>query len=205
MKIYQCAVMGSGGVGKSAVTVRFINGSYLEWYDPTNRKQFTVDQQPCLLEILDTAGIDQYLTLNDLFIRKSEGFVLVFSLTQRDSFEEIIRTRETIERIKLPQETGHGIPIVIVGNKCDLVDEREVDMVEGEKLAQQWHCHYYETSARTATNVNPVFEEIVRQMRLQDYRRNQSREGGGGGGGGREWVEDLRRRRKERGKRCVIL
>ncbi|WVQ73813.1 hypothetical protein IAR50_003394 [Cryptococcus sp. DSM 104548] len=187
MRIFQCAVMGSGGVGKSACTVRFINGSYLEWYDPTNRKQFTVDNQPCLLEILDTAGIDQYLTLNDLFIRESEGFVLVFSITQRDTFEEVIRTRESIARIKLPSETGTKISMVIVGNKCDLTDEREVSTAEGEKLAESWGCKYFEASARTCSNISPIFEEIVRVM-----RRNT-----------RPKQRDLRAKRG--GKKCIIL
>nr|ODN87342.1 hypothetical protein L203_03615 [Cryptococcus depauperatus CBS 7841] len=152
----KCAVMGSGGVGKSAVTVRFINGSYLEWYDPTiedsYRKQFLVDGQPCLLEILDTAGIDQYLTLNDLFIRESEGFVLVFSITQRDTFEEIARTRENIGRIKLPYSMSERLSMVIVGNKCDLTEERQVQTVEGERLAERWGCKYFETSAVSDTS-----------------------------------------------------
>ncbi|ODO06331.1 hypothetical protein L198_01563 [Cryptococcus wingfieldii CBS 7118] len=191
MRIFQCAVMGSGGVGKSACTVRFINGSYLEWYDPTiedsYRKQFTVDNQPCLLEILDTAGIDQYLTLNDLFIRESEGFVLVFSITQRDTFEEVIRTRESISRIKLPSETGTKVSMVIVGNKCDLEDERQVSTAEGEKLAESWDCKYFEASARTSSNIAPVFEEIVRVM-----RRNT-----------RPKQRELRAKRG--GKKCVIL
>ncbi|WWC60139.1 uncharacterized protein I303_102703 [Kwoniella dejecticola CBS 10117] len=194
MRVFQCAVMGSGGVGKSAITVRFINGSYLEWYDPTNRKQFSVDGQPCLLEILDTAGIDQYLTLNDMFIRESEGFVLVFSLCQRDTFEEVIRTYEAIQRIKLP-EGGRTVPIVIVGNKADLLDEREVDSTEGEKLASGWNCSYYETSARTATNIIPVFEDIVRQLRKNDLIKRQERD-----------KDPLNYRKKRiKNKKCVIL
>ncbi|RSH94497.1 Ras- protein rsr1 [Saitozyma podzolica] len=120
MRLYHCAVMGSGGVGKSALTVRFINGSYLEWYDLTiedsYRKQLTVDSLPCLLEILDTAGIDQYLTLNDLFIRESDGFVLCFSLAQRDTLEEIVRLRETIYRNKMPP-ADHNVPMVLVGSE----------------------------------------------------------------------------------------
>nr|ODN87781.1 hypothetical protein L204_06448 [Cryptococcus depauperatus CBS 7855] len=188
----KCAVMGSGGVGKSAVTVRFINGSYLEWYDPTiedsYRKQFLVDGQPCLLEILDTAGIDQYLTLNDLFIRESEGFVLVFSITQRDTFEEIARTRENIGRIKLPYSMSERLSMVIVGNKCDLTEERQVQTVEGERLAERWGCKYFETSARTSTNIIPVFSEIVRQMRRNSPPKELSRV-----------------RRSRRPKKCVIL
>ncbi|KAK6907179.1 hypothetical protein I203_101169 [Kwoniella mangroviensis CBS 8507] len=194
MRVFQCAVMGSGGVGKSAITVRFINGSYLAWYDPTNRKQFSVDNQPCLLEILDTAGIDQYLTLNDMFIRESEGFVLVFSLCQRDTFEEIIRTYEAIRRIKLP-EGNQIVPLVIVGNKSDLIDEREFDTTEGEKLAMKWKCSYYETSARTSTNISPVFEDIVRQLRRNDLIRRQERE--------RDPNHSKRKRMKS--KKCIIL
>ncbi|KAK4687438.1 hypothetical protein P7C73_g2676, partial [Tremellales sp. Uapishka_1] len=202
--------MGSGGVGKSAVTVRFINGSYLEWYDPTiedsceqrfnssvkssihqfprttDRKQFTVDAQACLLEILDTAGIDQYLALNDLFIRESEGFILVFALNQPDSLEEVIRTRENILRIKVPHG-GTSVPLVIVGNKSDLVEERNVSTVEVQTLAEKWGCNYFETSARKSSNITPVFEDIVRQMRRLDTGR-RDREG-----------------RRKRGKNCVIL
>ncbi|WWC87714.1 uncharacterized protein L201_002606 [Kwoniella dendrophila CBS 6074] len=192
MRVFQCAVMGSGGVGKSAITVRFINGSYLEWYDPTNRKQFSVDAQPCLLEILDTAGIDQYLTLNDMFIRESEGFILVFSLCQRDTFEEIIRTYDAIQRIKLP-EGNQRVPIVIVGNKSDLVDEREVDSTEGEKLALEWQCSYYETSARISTNITAVFENIVRQLRRNDSLKKERD------------PNHHNRRKRMKSKKCVIL
>ncbi|RXK41389.1 hypothetical protein M231_01294 [Tremella mesenterica] len=177
--------MGSGGVGKSALTVRFINASYLEWYDPTiedsYRKQFTVDGQACLLEILDTAGIEQYLTLNDLFIRESQGFVLVFSLTQRDTFREILKLRDTIYSIK----STFDIPIVIVGNKSDLGDEREVETSEGEKLAERWGVRYFETSARTDTNVWLVFEEIVRKIRSSDHYK--------------------RPKRRMKGPKCVIM
>ncbi|WRT65534.1 uncharacterized protein IL334_002479 [Kwoniella shivajii] len=195
MRVFQCAVMGSGGVGKSAITVRFMNGSYLEWYDPTNRKQLSVDDQPCLLEILDTAGIDQYLTLNDMFIRESEGFILVFSLCQRDSFDEIIRTREAIQRIKSPEMNQDvPIPLVIVGNKSDLLDEREIDSTEGEKLALNWNCTYYETSARTASNIVPVFEDIVRQLRRNDLIKKQERD-----------KDPNRRKRRLKSKKCVIL
>ncbi|WWC68786.1 uncharacterized protein I206_102721 [Kwoniella pini CBS 10737] len=199
MRVFQCAVMGSGGVGKSAITVRFINGSYLEWYDPTNRKQFNVDNQPCLLEILDTAGIDQYLTLNDMFIRESEGFILVFSLCQRDSFEEVLRTYDAIQRIKL-SEGGRIIPIVIVGNKSDLIDEREVDTTEGEKLSLNWNCSYYETSARTSININSVFEDIVRQLRKNELSKRQEKN--------KDYLNNnynISRRKRIKTKKCVIL
>nr|XP_019012230.1 uncharacterized protein I206_03075 [Kwoniella pini CBS 10737]OCF51011.1 hypothetical protein I206_03075 [Kwoniella pini CBS 10737] len=181
MRVFQCAVMGSGGVGKSAITVRFINGSYLEWYDPTiedsYRKQFNVDNQPCLLEILDTGEI----------------------LCQRDSFEEVLRTYDAIQRIKL-SEGGRIIPIVIVGNKSDLIDEREVDTTEGEKLSLNWNCSYYETSARTSININSVFEDIVRQLRKNELSKRQEKN--------KDYLNNnynISRRKRIKTKKCVIL
>ncbi|KAL1409491.1 hypothetical protein Q8F55_003474 [Vanrija albida] len=170
MRVYRAAVMGSGGVGKSAVTIRFINGEYLEMYDPTNRRQFEVDGTPCLLEILDTAGIDQYLSLNDLFIRDSDGFILVFSLIQRETINEVRAVRESIRRIKNPTG-GQVVPMVIIGNKADLVDEREVEPQTAEALAIESGCPYFETSARDNVGILPAFAEIVRQIRQHGVRK----------------------------------
>lgn len=69
----------------------------------------------------------------------------VASLTQQDSLEELKRTRQSIRRIK--SINGEHVPLVLVGSKCDLEDEREVDTATGEKLAAEWHCQYLETSA----------------------------------------------------------
>ncbi|WOO79494.1 Ras-related protein Rap-1 [Vanrija pseudolonga] len=171
MRVYRAAVMGSGGVGKSAVTIRFINGEYLEMYDPTNRRQFEVDGTPCLLEILDTAGIDQYLSLNDLFIRDSDGFILVFSLIQKETINEVRGVRESIRRIKNPVH-AQTIPMVIIGrDKADLVDEREVAPQTAEALAIESGCPYFETSARDNIGILPAFAEIVRQIRQHGVRK----------------------------------
>ncbi|BEJ05867.1 hypothetical protein CcaverHIS641_0303890 [Cutaneotrichosporon cavernicola] len=167
MRCFRVAIMGSGGVGKSAVVLRFMNGEFLDIYDPTiedsYRRQFDVDGQPCVLDILDTAGTDQYLTFNDLFIRDSQGFVLVFSLTQRDTFEDLRRVRMDIERLKAPG--GQHVPMVIVGNKADLDMYRDVMYDEGIKLAAEAKCEYIETSARHNTNIDEVFASVTRQIR----------------------------------------
>jgi len=113
---------------------------------------------------------------------------LVFSLTQRDTYEEVVRLRETIFRIKGLDEEDK-VPLVIVGNKSDLVDLREVNSEEGEKLATSWGCKYFETSARADTGIDLVFEEIVRYMRVLDMgRKRRSRDA-----------------KKRKGMKCVIL
>uniref|UniRef100_A0A5G2RFP5 RAP1A, member of RAS onco family n=1 Tax=Sus scrofa TaxID=9823 RepID=A0A5G2RFP5_PIG len=115
MREYKLVVLGSGGVGKSALTVQFVQGIFVEKYDPTiedsYRKQVEVDCQQCMLEILDTAGT---------------------------------------------------VPMILVGNKCDLEDERVVGKEQGQNLARQWcNCAFLESSAKSKINVNEVIYSSV--------------------------------------------
>src|SRR3954467_14324927 len=83
-------VLGSGGVGKSALTVQFVSNTFIEKYDPTiedfYRKEIEVDGQPCVLEILDTAGTEQFASMRDLYIKNGQGFVVVYSITSQQTF-----------------------------------------------------------------------------------------------------------------------
>uniref|UniRef100_A0A8C5Y5F1 RAP1A, member of RAS oncogene family n=1 Tax=Microcebus murinus TaxID=30608 RepID=A0A8C5Y5F1_MICMU len=114
MREYKLVVLGSGGVGKSALT-----GIFVEKYDPTiedsYRKQVEVDCQQCMLEILDTDTED--------------------------------------------------VPMILLGNKCDLEDERVVGKEQGQNLARQWcNCAFLESSAKSKINVNEIFYDLVRQI-----------------------------------------
>lgn len=84
-------VLGSGGVGKSALTVQFVTGTFIEKYDPTiedfYRKEIEVDSSPSVLEILDTAGTEQFASMRDLYIKNGQGFILVYSLVNQQSFQ----------------------------------------------------------------------------------------------------------------------
>ncbi|KAL8597911.1 Ras-related protein Rap-2c [Nucella lapillus] len=164
MKEYKVVVLGSGGVGKSALTVKFVSGTFMEKYDPTiedfYRKEIEVDNAPSVLEILDTAGTEQFASMRDLYIRNSQGFVIVFSITSSQTFQDIKTMREHIQRVK-GQE---GVPLLLVGNKVDLAVQREVSTSEGFGLSNRWGCPYMETSAKSTENVNELFIEIVREM-----------------------------------------
>ncbi|XP_053842385.1 ras-related protein Rap-2b isoform X1 [Vidua macroura] len=104
MREYKVVVLGSGGVGKSALTVQFVTGSFIEKYDPTiedfYRKEIEVDSSPSVLEILDTAGTEQFASMRDLYIKNGQGFILVYSLVNQQSFQDIKPMRDQIIRVK---------------------------------------------------------------------------------------------------------
>ncbi|KAL5604783.1 hypothetical protein BROUX41_001876 [Berkeleyomyces rouxiae] len=226
-------VFGAGGVGKSCLTAQFVHNEWIESYDPTiedtYRTQIHVDLStgttnslgdvrraspmtvhechfpltyrlpvsvPCSL---DTAGTEQFVAMRDLYMKTGQGFLLVFSITSNSSLTELASLRKEIIRIK-DDET---VPIVIVGNKSDLEDQREVSRARAFAISQEWGSPYYEASARTRTNVDEVFIDLCRQMLRRDdiYEVDQTEE-----------RHNARRRRrsgkKGRGsglQRCVIL
>jgi small GTP-binding protein len=164
MREYKIVVLGSGGVGKSALTVQFVQGIFVEKYDPTiedsYRKQVEVDGQQCMLEILDTAGTEQFTAMRDLYMKNGQGFVLVYSITAQSTFNDLQDLREQILRVK----DTDTVPMVLVGNKCDLEDERVVGKDQGSNLAHTFGCTFLETSAKAKINVNDIFYDLVQQI-----------------------------------------
>ncbi|RNA30425.1 ras-related Rap-2b [Brachionus plicatilis] len=168
MKEYKVVILGPGGVGKSALTVQFISGKFVERYDPTvedfYRKEIEVDGYPAILEILDTAGTEQFASMRDLYIKNGQGFIIVYSLTSKQSFNDSKLIRDQILRVK----GSENVPIVLAANKSDLTGpQREVSTEEGFNLANEWCVPYIETSAKNSTIVNCLFAEIVKEMNLK--------------------------------------
>lgn len=164
MREYKLVVLGSGGVGKSALTVQFVQGIFVEKYDPTiedsYRKVVEVDGQQCMLEILDTAGTEQFTAMRDLYMKNGQGFLLVYSITAQSTFNDLQDLREQILRVKDTDD----VPMILVGNKCDLEDERVVGKDQGHNLARQWNCAFLETSAKSKIHVQEIFYDLVRQI-----------------------------------------
>ncbi|XP_015762605.1 PREDICTED: ras-like protein RAS2 [Acropora digitifera] len=126
-KQYKLVVVGGGGVGKSALTIQFIQSHFVSDYDPTiedsYRKQCVIDERVAHLDILDTAGQEEFSAMREQYMRNGEGFLLVFSVTDRASFQEIQTTfHPQILRVKDRSE----FPMILVGNKSDLEQERTV-------------------------------------------------------------------------------
>ena len=164
--------------------------NFVETYDPTiedsYRKQVQIDNQSCMTEVLDTSGQDEYVALRDQWIRDGEGFILVYSISSRSSFAGIQKFHHQIQKVKesslsgsptypgsslSASPTGSGsfgpAPVMLVGNKCDRVAEREVSTQEGSALARELGCDFVEASAKNCVNVEKAFYDVVRQLRKQ--------------------------------------
>eukprot|EP00009_Paramoeba_aestuarina_P003523 CAMPEP_0201506296 /NCGR_PEP_ID=MMETSP0161_2-20130828/215_1 /ASSEMBLY_ACC=CAM_ASM_000251 /TAXON_ID=180227 /ORGANISM="Neoparamoeba aestuarina, Strain SoJaBio B1-5/56/2" /LENGTH=191 /DNA_ID=CAMNT_0047900343 /DNA_START=68 /DNA_END=643 /DNA_ORIENTATION=+ len=165
---YKVCVLGDGGVGKTALTIQLCSNHFVEEYDPTiedsYRKQVVIDNKPCLLEILDTAGQEEFTALRDQWIRDCEGFVIIYSITSRSSFEQLPTFQEQVFRVKDTEQ----LPIMLVGNKCDLEDKREVSTSEGAEFAKRHGAQFKEASAKTRMNVEDSFYDLVRSIRGMD-------------------------------------
>jgi GTPase KRas protein len=170
---------------------------FVETYDPTiedsYRKQVQIDGQSCMLEVLDTAGQEEYTALRDQWIRDGEGFVLVYSISSRPSFARIEKFYKQIQRVKdsslsgSPPYPGSPLsstsagsnnfgpaPVMLVGNKCDRAMEREVSIQEGLSLARELGCDFVEASAKNCINVEKAFFDVVRQLRRQKQQHYRS-------------------------------
>jgi len=164
MDSWRVAVLGDGGVGKTALAVQFTLNCFVETYDPTiedaYRKQMVVDNRMCFVEVIDTAGQEEYAALRDQWVREGQGFVLVYSITSRATFDRLEVFRQSMLRVKRTK------PIfMLVGNKCDKSIEREVSREEGLELARTFECDFLETSAKTGVNVERLFTILVRKLR----------------------------------------
>ncbi|KAM5450821.1 Ras-related protein rsr1 [Microsporum canis] len=153
-----------------------------------------------------TTATHKAIRFRELYMKQGEGFLLVFSITSMSSLNELQELREQIIRIKDDEK----VPIVIVGNKSDLEEDRAVSRSRAFALSQQWgNAPYYETSARRRANVDEAFIDLCRQIIRKDIRSNKDRDREYGGsrkkeaGGG---ADKRRNRRRTKMKTdCVIL
>jgi len=180
-------VLGGGGVGKSALTIQFTQNLFVTEYDPTiensYRKQVALDDSYVMLDILDTAGQEEYSVMRGQYIRTGAGFILVYSVASKTSFQTVSELRKQILMIKERPD----YPIILLGNKADLEEQdRRVTYQQGQELASSWECGYFETSAKTRLNVEESFDWLVRAMVKHAHKIKSGDSGGGLGASGKD-------------------
>ncbi|KAG2382040.1 hypothetical protein C9374_005832 [Naegleria lovaniensis] len=157
-------IFGPFAVGKTSISVQFVENKFSEVHDPTIEDYFETTRNVkgivSNITILDTAGQETYQSLLSDAMSEAEGFILVYSITDRSSFEKVQKLREKVQMVQ-----SSTVPVILVGNKCDLEHERVVSKSEGEEIAKSVGCPFIETSAKTGLNIEQVFELIVLMVR----------------------------------------
>ncbi|CAB4014276.1 ras rasD [Paramuricea clavata] len=163
-------VAGSGGVGKSSLTIRYLRDEFTEYYDPTleetYQKEIEYAGRLYDIEIVDTAGQEEFSSFRDSSLATGDAFLILFAINSQASWLEMKELRSKI----IEDKEQPSIPMVIVGNKRDLEDEREVESDEILEYCNSFSIPYIETSAKTGLNVQEAFQLIYGQIhRLQAH------------------------------------
>lgn len=169
---HRIAVFGDGGVGKSALTQVFVNRTFPSDYDPTIEDAYhaAVDfnGEKIFLDILDTAGQDEYSSMREQYMTSANGFILAFAINSRSSFEHLSAIRAQLLK-RNPRAA-----CVLVGTKSDLHLQRAVSREEAQALAALWKIEYIEVSAMLAVNTSACFFTLVAARRAAPPLRLRS-------------------------------
>mmetsp|Transcript_14655 Transcript_14655/g.20919 ORF Transcript_14655/g.20919 Transcript_14655/m.20919 type:complete len:206 (+) Transcript_14655:145-762(+) len=158
-------MIGDSGVGKTCLLLRYANDSFSPTFITTigidfKIKNIDIDDKRVKLQIWDTAGQERFRTITTSYFRGAQGIVLVYDVTDRRSFESI---RNWISQIQ--QHADVHVNKILVGNKCDMLDEKVVSSEEGQKLAKEFGMEFWESSAKNNVNVEQGFLSIARSVK----------------------------------------
>ncbi|KTG33660.1 hypothetical protein cypCar_00019780 [Cyprinus carpio] len=163
---YKLVVVGDGGVGKSALTIQFFQKIFVPDYDPTIEdsylKHTEIDGQWAILDVLDTAGQEEFSAMREQYMRTGDGFLIVFSVTDKASFEHVDRFHQLILRVK----DRESFPMVLVANKVDLVHLRKVTNEQGCEMAAKHN--------RASSRAESEKEEKDKVARRQSHEFSQA-------------------------------
>ena len=159
--LYKIVIIGDTCVGKTNILTRYLTNQFSSNSKSTvgvelGIKFLKIKNTNTKIQIWDTAGQERYQAITSAYFRGSDGCFIVYDITNERSFNNIEKWYE-----KVHENNDKDIPIIIVGNKCDLEDERKVPTDKGREKAQNLDCAFYEISALKAINIEPIFEELV--------------------------------------------
>ena len=163
--LYKIVILGDTSVGKTCFFNRYVDNTFEEKTLGTIGIEYRLKNvqlengSTIKLQIWDTAGQERFNSISKSYYRGAHAIILIFSVTNKKSFENV---KTWVNQIK--EETNEKITLILVGNKIDLVDKREIMENEGEELANEFDINYYECSAKTGENINLAFNELIKKM-----------------------------------------
>jgi Ras-related protein Rab-1A len=182
MQRNQFVMIGDTGVGKSCILLRFADDTFTDSYISTIGVDFRfrtveVDKKTCKLQIWDTAGQERYRTITSAYYRGADAIVMVYDVTNRDSFKHV-----NDWLLEVTRYAAEDTCKLLVGNKCDLQGSRVVTMKEGFNFAETLGVDYLETSALDGTNVETAFFNLAKALMVRDKNRESLASAQGSGG-----------------------
>ena len=165
-------VLGDSSVGKSSILTKYCKNQFLSKYITTigidfQIKYLNINNKRIKVQIWDTAGQERYRVVTKNYFNSSNGFVIIYDITNRVSFNNINNWMEQIESL-----VGKDVKCILFGNKNDLDNKRDVQIEEGEELAKKYNCPFFETSAKEGNNIEEGFKEIVMEI-IKDNKNSK--------------------------------
>lgn len=163
--LFKLLLIGDSGVGKSCFLLRFADDTYTESYISTIGVDFKIrtieqDQKTVKMQIWDTAGQERFRTITSSYYRGAHGIIIVYDVTDRDSFNDVKNWMQEIEKYAM-----ENVNKLLVGNKCDLSNKKVVTYDEGKELADSYGIRFVETSAKNAHNVDQAFHLMAGEIK----------------------------------------
>ena len=163
--LFKVLLIGNSGVGKSSLLVRFADDVFNDNFMPTIGVDFKirtieVDQKTIKLQIWDTAGQERFKTITSSYYKGAHGIIVTYDITDRDSFSKIQEWMQEVEK-----HASDNISRILVGNKSDLHEKRQVTTEEGQELADHYCVRFLETSAKDSKNVEQAFTLMTREIK----------------------------------------
>ncbi|UJG44299.1 MAG: GTP-binding protein [Candidatus Heimdallarchaeum endolithica] len=164
---YKIVLIGNALVGKTAIVTRFAKDYFEQNYLRTLVINYYIKTQiinnvEVKMIITDTAGQEAFQRLRSSYYKGARGAIIVYSINDRHSFGQVEYWKNEMFK------TLNELPIIIVGNKIDLLEQRKVSTSEGRLLAKKLGCLFIESSAKTGENINEIFKMIVKDILRKD-------------------------------------
>ena len=164
-------VIGETRVGKTSLIKKYTKNTFGGVYLTTvgidfQEKIINSEGKAVKVQIWDTAGQERFRNIAKNYFHTSDGFLLVYDITCKESFEKLNFWYEQI-KLNAPEHTK----CMVVGNKCDLEEKREVSKEEGDNFSKEQNIKFYETSAKEGINVNTIFQELSNEI-VKDIKKN---------------------------------
>ena len=162
--LYKIIIIGDTGVGKSNILSRYIKNEFHDDSKATvgvelGTKYLKIKGTGAKLQIWDTAGQERYRSITSSYYKGSHGCFIVYDITNERSFDNVDKWFEQAQK-----EPSKQVTIILVGNKCDLEEDRQVTREQGEEKAKSFNCHFFETSALSKLRIDDIFIEIVNNI-----------------------------------------